>query len=157
MILSHAGHVDQLTPPAQGLVKVPCPARHGVGVHIDGVDRVAHGHHVVHAENVPNIAAVALGSVGDKDFAGADGYAAGLVVVLGDCATQELIPLLGPIAVEVLGGGHLVHGGVHGGGDGGGKGPGHIPNAQADEAALRVLRRVGGHAAGNLRKEIAAR
>ena len=155
-VVRHAGHIDQVGPPACCRVVVPGPARHGVGVHIDGVHRVAHRHHVVHTEDVPDVAAVALGAVGDEDLIGGDVHTPGPVVVLGNGLPQEVVALLRAVAVEPLGGGHLVHRPVHGGGDGGGQRPGHVADAQPDQLPVRVGLAVGGHPPGDLGKQIAA-
>ena len=155
-VLLHAGHVDQLGPLAQLLLEVTGPAGHGVGIHIHGVDGVTHGHHVVGAEDVADVAAVALGAVGDKDLVGLDIHAPGGIVGLGNGLPQEIVALLGTVAVEALKGTHLIHRLVHGFNDSGGQRPGHITDAQTDHLGLGVLGGVSGQTAGDLRKQIAA-
>ena len=156
-VLRCAGHVDQPFPPLRLPVVVPQAAGDGVGIHIDGIDRVAHCHQVVRAQDVPDAAAVALGPVGDKDLLRGELHPPGPVVVLHDGLEQEVIAPVGRVAPEGLRLSHLVHRLVHGLGDGRHQRQGHISDAQADKVPLRVLPGVGPHPAVDLRKQITAR
>ena len=62
-VLCRGGHVDDVGPTLGLFVPLAGAAGHGVAVDVDGVDRVAHGHDVVEAEDVADVAAVALGAV----------------------------------------------------------------------------------------------
>ncbi len=73
-------------------------AGHDIGVDVNRVDRVGHGHDVVAAKDVKNIAHVALGAVGDKNLVGGDLAPTGLVIMLGDGGTKEITALLIPLA-----------------------------------------------------------
>ena len=152
----YAGHIHQAAPPAQLGYKVPGPARHGVGVYIHRIDGVAHGHHIVHVEDVPDVAAVALCAVGDEDLLGLDVHAPLLIVELGDGLPQEGIALLGAVAMEALIGPLLVHRLVHGLYHGGDQGAGHVADGQLDDLGLGMGGGVGGDAPGHLGKQIAA-
>ena len=70
--------------------------------------------------------------------------------------TQEGIALLRTIAVEALGGAHLVHSLVHGLNYGGNQGAGHIADGQLGDRRLGMGGSIGGNAPGHLRKQIAA-
>ena len=155
-VLLHTGHVDQLVPSAQLLLVVTGPAGHGVGIHIDRVHRVAHRHHVVQTEDVANVAAVALGAVGDKDLLRLDVHAPGGVVVLGNGLPQEVVALLRAIAVEALEGAHLGDGLVHSLDDSRGQGAGHVADGQPDDLGAGVGGGVGGDPAVDLGEEVAA-
>ncbi len=71
-VFRYTWHVDQVGPAAGGLVVVPGPAGHGVGVHIHRVHRVADRYPVFPCKQVHDVAAVALGPVGDEDLTGLD-------------------------------------------------------------------------------------
>ena len=64
-----------------GLTGTAC---HDIAVHIDRVDRVSHSDAVAFAKDVEDVAAVALGAIGDEDLFGADVATAGLEVVFGN-------------------------------------------------------------------------
>ena len=76
--------------------------------------------------------------------------------MLGDGVAQKGVALLGPIAVEGLGGGEVVYGGVHGGDDGRGERAGDVADAHLDEARVGVRFLVGGGAPGDFREQVAA-
>ena len=156
-VLLHTGHINQPVPPAKLLLVLPCPAGHGVGVHIDRIHRVAHRHHIIHAKDVADIAAVALGSVGHKNLSGLDIHPPGGVIAPGNGLPQELVALLRAIAAEALHGPHLVHRPMHSLEHGGNQRPGHIAYGQLDNRRLRMGGSVGVDAPGHLRKEVAAR
>ncbi len=59
-------------------------AAHDVGVDINGIYRVAHRHNVVDAENVADVAAVALCAVAYEYFVGRDVDASCLEIVFGN-------------------------------------------------------------------------
>ena len=150
-----AGQVDQLRPLLP--VVVPRPARHGVGVHVDGVNRIAHRHHIVHREDIADAAAVGLGPVGHEDLVVSDIHTPGLVVVP-DGEAEEIVGAAGLLAVapEGLLHPHLLgrlHHGVH---HRGGQGQGHVANAQPDQGQGRVLDGKGPHPAADFREQVSS-
>ena len=154
-VLRRAGQVDQIGPLLP--VVVPRPAGHGVGVHIHRVHRVAHRHHVVHREDVPDVAAVALGAVGHKDLFVRDLDAPGQIGVP-DGEAQEIVGPAGllTVAPEGLLVPHLLRGFVERLHHHRGQGQRHVPDAQADEGHRGALRREGPDPPADLREEIAA-
>ena len=145
-----------LRPALLALVIVPGAAGHGVGVHIDRIDRVADGHDIIYAQNVADVAAVAFGAVGDENLVLGDLHAPGAEVVLCNGMAQELVALLRAVALEGLLAGHLVHRFMHGGDDRRDKRQGDVADTHFDELCLRVLRSVGGGAPGDLGEQVAA-
>ena len=153
-VLRRAGHVDDVRP----LFAVPVPgaAGHGVGVDIDGVHGVADGHHAVLGEDVADVAAVALGPVGDEELVGRYLHAQGRVVVGHDGLAQEIIALIGAVAHE---GGlisHLRGGALQRGDAGRRQGQRHVADAELDDVGLRVRRGEGRRAPRHLGEEVAA-
>ena len=157
MVLGGGGHVVDVGP-ALGLGIVLAGASgHGVGVHVDGVDGVADRYLVVHVEQVADVTGVALGAVRDKHLVDGEVDAAGFVVVLDDGLAQEVIALLGAVAVEGLGAREVVNGGVHGSDDRRGQRAGHVSDAHLDELGIWVLLLVGSGLVGDIREEVASR
>ena len=120
-------------PVSPRLVRLPGVAGHHVGVHIDGVNGVADGDFVFVAENIKDVAAIALGAVTDKNFV--VGHFQPLVaeIVLGDGVAQPIIALFRAVALEALSRAHFIHRPVHGGHHGRGQWLGHIADAAADQ------------------------
>ena len=87
-------------------------------------------------EDLLDVAAVALAAVADEDLVGRDVDAARRVVVLADRLDQEVVALLGAVAVERLALAHLVDRGVHRLDDRGRERLGDVADAEADH--LRV-------------------
>ena len=83
-------------------------AGHDVGVDVDRIDRIGDGDDVVGGEDVQDVAAVALGAVGDEDLVGGDVAAAARKSCLRDGLAQELVALLGAVALEGFAAGHFV-------------------------------------------------
>ena len=155
-VFSGGGHVGDVRPALGGLVVVARAAGHGVGVNVHGVHRVAHGHHVVDVEDVADVAAVGLGAVGDEDLVVGDVDAAVVEVALGDGGAQEVVALLGAVAVERLSLRHVLDGGVHGLNDGRRKRARHVTDAHLDELGLGVRLGVRGGAARDFGEQVAA-
>ena len=88
-------------------------AGHDVGVDVDGVDGIHDGNAIVVAQDVEDVAAVALRSVGNEDLVVRHVETPVAVIVLGDRGAEKLVSLLGSVAVESPVGSHLVDGGVH--------------------------------------------
>ena len=139
------------------LVGIAGVARHDVGIDIDRVDGIHDGDPVVVTKDVEDVAAVALGAVGDKDLVIRHLEPAVAVVVLGDRGTEELIPLLRPVAVEASVRSHLVDRGMHRLAHGGGERLGDIADAAADHAGGGFGIRLGEglHASRDFGKEVA--
>src|SRR5262249_36170928 len=112
---------------------------HDGRVHVDGGDGVGGGDDIIRGEDVEDVAGVALGAVGDEDLIGSDVGVAGVEVVLGDGFAEEVVALLGAVAVEGFAAGHVVHGLVHGFDDGGRKGLGDVADAHADDLGGGVV------------------
>ena len=100
-VFGHGGQILYVAPAARRQ-QVSGASGHHVGVDIDRIDRVGHGHAVAGREDVAYVARVALGAVAHEYLVLRHGYAAAAVVVLGYQRRQELVSLLGPIAVERL-------------------------------------------------------
>ena len=89
-------------------------------------------------EQFLEVAGVALGTVVDEDFVDAEADATRLEVVLQNGLAQEVIALLGAVASEAVGGGHLVDGLVHGLDDGGAERLGDVADTERDDVGLGV-------------------
>ena len=109
-------------------------ADHDIGVDVNGVNGVGDGDFIAGAEDIEDVAGVALGAVGDEDFVGFDIEAAGLEVVVGDGVAEEVVALLRAITFEGFGNALFVDGVMHGVADGFGEGFGDVADAAADEA-----------------------
>ena len=83
-------------------------SRHHVGVDIDRVDRVGNREPDVSGENLLDVAAVALGSVGHENLVRLNPTAARGIVMLRDRLAEKGIALLGTVALEALPPGHLI-------------------------------------------------
>ena len=73
-----------------------------------------------------------------------------------DGVAEEVIALLGAIAVEALDGCEVVDGGMHGLDDGGDERTGHVTDAHLDELSLGMGLLVGRGAACDLGEEVTA-
>ena len=155
IVFGRGGHVDDVRPALGFLVVFARTAGHGVGVNIHGVHRVAYGYLVVDGKDVADVAAVALGAVGNEDLVVFDIYAAGTEVVFGNGGAQEVVALLGAVAVEVLERSHVVHGGMHGIDNRRRQRAGYVADAHLDHLRLGMRRGVLGGTAGNLGKQVA--
>src|SRR5699024_8701815 len=108
-----------------------------VVVHIGGIDGVGHQDGVILAEQAQDVGQVALGAVADEDLVRLQLDAVPGVIALHSLA-EEVVALLGAVAVEARGGAHLGHSVLHGLDHAARQGPGHVPDAQPDDLALRV-------------------
>ena len=131
-----------------------CSARHGIGIHIHGVNRVSDGHHRVVGEKLLHIGHVALGAVGDEHLVRLN--AQPLVVVVQNGLNQKIIAVVRAVAPKGLGPAHFPGGLFHGLHHGGSQRTGHVADAQPDQLRVGMLLSVFLHPAGDLRKEIAA-
>ena len=150
------GHIDQLIPAAQSGIVVAGPACHSVGVHINGIDRIAHRHHIVHREDIADVAAVALRPVGDKDLRILQMHAGGPVGIP-DGEAQEIIGAVGLLAVapERILAPHLLRGLMHRLNHGRRQRQRHIPNPQPDQRHGRILGGKGPGTPANFREQVA--
>jgi hypothetical protein len=128
---------------------------HDVRIDVDRIDRILNGDAVIRAEDVEDVAGVALGAVGDEDFVGRNVHTVGTVVVLGDGLAEEVVPLLRAVAAERLALRHLIDGRVHGRDAGGRQRLGDVADAEPDHLGLRVRVGVGLHAARDLGEQVA--
>ena len=120
------------------LIGITGAACHHVAVDIHRIDRIGHGDAIAFAKDVEDVAAIALGAVGDKDLLGADVTAAALEIVFGNGLTQPGVALLRPVAMEAFAGSHLVDGVFHRVPAGLRQGLGDIANAQADQGGVGI-------------------
>ena len=132
-------------------------AGHDIRVEVDRVYRVRDGDLVCRAEDLLDVAAVALGAVADEDLVRRDLDAAVRVVVLDDGFRQERVALLWAVAVERLSLRLIVDRLVHGLDADLRQRLRDIADAEADDVGIRVRFLVGSDTARNLREEIAAR
>ncbi len=129
-------------------------ASHDIGIDVNRINRIGDGELDVGGEDFLDIAAIALGTVGDKNFVSLDLAATGGVVVLGDGFAQEGIALFGAIALESGALGHLVGGGVQRLDADGRKRLGDVANAEADDRLVGMSGDVGADALGDVGEEI---
>ena len=132
-------------------------ASHDIRVEVDRVYRVRDGDLVGRAEDLLDVAAVALGAVADENLVRRDLDAAVRVVVLDDGFRQERVALLRAVAVERLSLRLIVDRLVHGLDADLRQRLRDIADAEADDVGIRVRFLVGGDTARDLREEIAAR
>ena len=149
-----AGQVDQPVPPVAH--KIPRPARHGVGIHIHGIDGIGHGDDRVVAEQLLHVAYIALGPVGHKHLVLGQVNAQGLVVVLQNGIDQEIIAVVRAVAVEGFRPAHFQHGLFKRLHNGGGQGAGYVADAQTNQVRVRVLGAVFPDPPGDFGKQVAA-
>ena len=129
-------------------------ARHHVAVYINRINRIGYGNAVVGAEDVEDVAAVALGAIGDEDLLGTDVTAAGLEIVLSNRLPQPQVTLLRAVAMEALAVAQLVYGRLHGIAAGFWQWFGHIADAQANQRRIGVGFTEKLHPPGDFREEI---
>ena len=130
------------------------PPRHHVRIDVDGIDGIAHGNLRIRREQFLDVAAVALRAVRNENLVRRDVHAALAEVELGDLLAQEGVALLGSVAVEVRARRLVIDGLVHRRDDGRGERLGDVPDSEADDFRLRVLRLVRRHAVGDFGEEI---
>ena len=148
-----AGQVEQAGVSAV-LIGVAGIAGHHVGVHVNRIDRVGDGDDVALAEDVEDVAGIALRAIRDENFVGRDAEVGELVV--DDCLAEELVALLGPVAFEGLATGHFLNAIVHRLNHGGGQRLGYIADATADDAGglVRIFSGINPHPAGDFREQV---
>ena len=117
-----------------GFIGIARIASHDVGVHIDRVNGVSDGDFVAVSEDVQDVACIALAAIRDEDFIRVHIQATGLVVVVSDGITQEVVALFRTVATEAGAVAHFIHRLVHGFTGGVRQSLGHIANATADQA-----------------------
>ena len=94
-----AGQVSNVAPASVFAQRTGTPAHH-VAVDIGRIDRIGDAHTVIPTQEFADIARVALRPVADEYFGGAELDAARREVVLDDGFYQEIVSLLGTVAVE---------------------------------------------------------
>ena len=151
-VLGGGGQVADVGPAA--VAEGAAAANHHVGVDIDGVDGVGDADEVVPVEQLLEVAGVALCAVVDEDLVDVEMDASGQEVVLENGLAEEVVALLGAVAAEALGGGHLVDGAVHGLGDGGTEGLGDVADAEADDVGAGVHDLEGIDLLGNVGEQV---
>lgn len=138
------------------VVGIPSVADHDVGVDIDWVNGVGDGDGVAVAENVEDVACVALGTIGDEDVIGADVEAS--IAVLYHRFSQECVALLWTVATEGVAVAEFVDGFVHCFADGEREWLGDVADATFDEVLclVRVRLSVGRDAATDFWEKVAS-
>ena len=86
------------------LILDTCTSDHGVGVDIDGIDRIGDGNGIVPADEFLNVTCITLGTVVDENLIYVEMNTAGQEIVLQDGLPQESVTLFGTVAVESFGG-----------------------------------------------------
>ena len=110
---------------------------HQVGVDIDRIDRVGNEYDVIGRKQVENVAQIALCTVRDKDFVSLK-LDVTIPVILLYRLFEEVITLLGAVAVQRVLTALIVHGIVQRADDRGCVGTGHVTDAQTDDVSLGV-------------------
>ena len=129
-------------------------SRHDVGVDINGINRIGDGEADVRGEDLLDVAAIALRTVGDEDLVGLDPAAARLEIVLRDGLAQEGVALFGAVALERLAPAQFVGAGVQGRHAHGRQRLGDVADAEPDDRPLRVGLLKGGDAPGDVAEQI---
>ena len=155
IVVGRTGHVGNVAPAS--VFEHAGTADHGVGVDIDGIDGVGHGHGVIPSEQLLNVTRVALGTVVDEHLVAVEMDAARKEVVAQDGVAQEVVAVLGAVAAEGGFDSHLVGSLMHGLDDGGAKRLRDVANAKADDAHLGMLGLEGVNALGHIGEKVAPR
>ena len=136
-VFGGAGEINDASISA-GFVGIAGVADHDIGVDVNGIDRVGDGHAVAGAEDVEDVAAVALRAVGDKDFVVGDVEPAVAKIVLRDGLAEEVIALFGSVSAEGVAVAEFIDRFVQRLTAGRGEGFGHITDPAANDPAGRV-------------------
>ena len=155
VVLRRAGQIDDAFEVAVVLQRSRA-AGHDVRVEVDRVNRVRDGDLVGRAEDLLDVAAVALRAVADENLIRRDLDAAVRVVVLDDGFRQEGVALLRAVAVERLSLGLIVDGLVHGLDADLRQRLRDIADAETDDVGIRVCFFISSNAACDFSKEVAA-
>ncbi len=107
VILGVAWQVLDACPLAVGH-EVTSAATHGVAIDVDRIDRIGHTERVLEAEDIADVAGIALGTVVDEDLVTLEGNATWREVIGDDGVLQERIAMLRTVATEGLAAGHLI-------------------------------------------------
>ena len=110
-ILGGGGQIAHIRPTS--FLTSATAAYHHVRVDINRIDRVSHTYKVVPMQQLLKVACVALSTVVNEDLVSVEVDATRQEVVLQNGLAQEVVALLGTVAAETLGGGHLVDSPVH--------------------------------------------
>ena len=130
-------------------------AGHDVGININRIHGVGDGKlEALGGEDFLDVAAVALGAVGDEDFVGVDLRAAGGIIVGGDQIAEERVALLGAVALEGGAVGHFFGATLERINANLRQGLGDIADAKADDGFIGVGLSVGRHALGDVGEQI---
>ena len=156
-VFRRAGHIDDLPVGTRRLIIRSGPARHDIGVHIDRVDRITYRDRIVDAEDLLDIAAVALGPVGHKDLLRGNVTPAAPVIEFRDLLPQKGVAQVRRISSETVGRPHLVDGRVQGTDDLRRQRLGHISDSQPDHLRLRMGFLIGAHLLSNRGKQVVSR
>ena len=132
-----------------------CTAGHDVRIYVHGINRIGDCDFDILTEKLLNVAAVALGAVGNEDLVGGNIDSAILEVGLGDGFTEESVALFRAVAVERLALGDIVDRLVHRFDDGGRKGFRDISDSETDDFRRGIFFLEVLHAVCNFGEEVA--
>ena len=154
-VLRCARQVDQSGIGALGVGGAGVPG-HDVGIHVNRVDGVHDGHAVAMAQDVEDVAAVALGTVGNEHLVVGHLQATVAEIAPGDGLAQEIVTLLRAVAAKRFASRHIISGAVQGGDGRSRQGFGNVTDPESDEAVggVRVGFAEGLDASADLREEV---
>ncbi len=155
-VLPPAGHIDDIAESGAFPV-VSGAASHHVGVDINGINRVADRDDVVRAEDIADIAGVALRAVADENLVRGNLDAAVPELVFADGLPQERVAGFRPIAAERLGTPHLPRSGGHRLHNGRGQRPGDVADSQPEDFRLGMFSGKIPDAVGDFHEQIVGR
>ena len=140
MILGSGGHVNDICPALRFFIIFASSASHRIGVDVHGVNRIAHSDDVISGKDVADIAAVALGAIGNKDLIFVDFNAARAEIIIGNSLAKEIVALLGTVAVEGVDTRHIVNSSMHCINYGRRQGSSYIADAHLYQLCIRMRR-----------------
>ena len=79
---------------------VASPASHGVGIYIDGINRIAHCNGAVSSKDVTDVAGIAFSPIRNKNLVGFDFDAKAAIMDIGNLLAQEIISQFRSISAE---------------------------------------------------------
>ena len=139
------------------VVRGPSMTGHHVGVDVNRVNRIDDSDTILMAKNIQNIAAIAFGTVGDKNLIVFDIQIPLAIVVFRDGVTKKLIPLFWPITAERVPARKFIDRPMHRVDHCRGERFRNIPDAAADQrlSQFRIFLAELTNSASDLRKKVA--
>ncbi len=135
------------------LVGLARASRHHVRIDVDRVARVGHEYRALAAEDLLDVAAVLFAAVRDEDLVARELDTPGCEVALEDGLDEEVVAVLGSVAVGLL---QLVFDGrVHGPADGRSQGESDVADPEPNHTCIGMCLREGAYTPYDLGEEIA--